>query len=269
MSSEEPDWDVLRIAVDFDDVLVPLTRHFLNFCEARGVRVNREATEMWWEKVLFPDSDYSSVRSYFDDFVSSPEWLELHDEPPSKACVTALRTLKSMHGCEMIVLSSRSKLHQGITERWVGRFLPDLFSEVILCGYYDEEQAGSSKLTKSDVCKLRGISFLIDDNWTYIDEVTKRSTELTAELVHEMNVISEFPIDESSKYEFKLKKIVGILFGSNSWTVSHREMARLRGEVICTDWRDLSPELLIGHGGWAVMPGKSGLRRIKWSLVAM
>jgi hypothetical protein len=239
-----------RLAIDFDDVLVPFTEHFLRFCEDLGIEVNKEATDMWWEGMMFPKSTYEEARGYFDSFTSSEAWKDLHDVAPSRACRVALESVKKACHCELLVLSSRSKDFQIITETWIERFFPGVFSRVILCGYYDTKDADgsivASKLTKAKVCELEQISFLVDDNYAHLLELAdpsfsplvlpKRATlDKTSEAVKPGLTI------------IRLGGTTGILFGSNSWTLHHKLDGAEKGMISCRDWRDFTPDFLRSH----------------------
>jgi 5'(3')-deoxyribonucleotidase len=156
------------IAIDFDDVLMPLLPvlvDYYNNKERTGdepiAHVDNFETYNYEQGFGIP---YNRVRSIFHNFTHSEEFKQLHVTAPSEDCITALEALSKTH--KLIVISARENRLQECTEEYLSKFLPNLFDSVHLCNSYGE----GTKKTKLQLMQETGATVLIDDNPTYIKQ---------------------------------------------------------------------------------------------------
>ena len=200
---------IKTIAIDFDDVLVPCMRTFVDFCFFENLAVGSlEALQSIDFSKIF-GCDYEKGQALFEAFVNSDHWTRMHATPPSESCLRKLKELKR-EGYRLIVVTAREHRFEEITRRYLDVYFDDIFDDVKLCNYYGKVDERNPRTTKAEMCRREGCSMLIDDNYAYVKEV-----------------------------ELALG-IRCILFGRNSWTrYWAKRIDREHGRVV-TEWDDIN-----------------------------
>ncbi len=155
------------IAVDFDDVIVPFMAPFLEWYNGfynKDIRLE-DTTTTKLDQLL--DCSYERSRDIFDTFASDiATQRKIHSVPPSEACVKVLTKLSEKY--RLVLVTAREHRFKDITRRYLMRFLPGVFQEIVLCNSYG---ASGKTTTKVQVCVEHNCFALIDDSLPYICEV--------------------------------------------------------------------------------------------------
>ena len=136
------------LAIDFDDVLCDTVRAFLDFNKSRyGVDAvyDKNCAE------VLHISDAEELKRW-EEFFALPEFC---DPKPTEHLAEDLRVLKGEY--RLIILTAREKEWKDQVSRWVGKYLPDIFEEIIFI-------ADLENTLKGGLCKHLDIYALVDDD---------------------------------------------------------------------------------------------------------
>lgn len=177
------------IGYDFDDVFVDFTRSLWRFSRERysiGVEDYNSLTSPHFEEVL--TSDKEKAHRIYQEFTEDQEaWHDLHElGNAADSCQAALQSLVTQ-GHTNVILSAREQSHAKITTAFVETFFEGLIAAVYLCNTYGKT---GQRFTKAEMCKLKGVKILVDDNLAHIEDVEANG-------------------------------LLGIPFGCNPWTRRH------------------------------------------------
>jgi uncharacterized HAD superfamily protein len=161
------------IAIDFDDVIVPFMQYFLTYCSGALQK------EFQWEDIhtlifseilgVTPDA----VNDLFDQFVNnSPEWVDLHNTKPSHECIEALTALKEQ-GHNLVIVTAREPRFEHVTRIYIHQYMDGLFDNVYFANCYSRS---GEKKTKLQLCQQLGCKILVDDNYSYLQELINNET---------------------------------------------------------------------------------------------
>lgn len=156
----------LNIAVDFDDVIVPLMKYFIYYCKnILNIDINIEDVESpIFSEILKCENDHA--KNIFDKFVESDYWNMLHSNEPDLDCKNKLIELKKI-GHKLYIVTAREHRFKNITEDYINKYLPNIFDSIHFGNHYGNN--GIIK-KKSEICKDLGCHILIDDNPNYISD---------------------------------------------------------------------------------------------------
>ena len=147
------------LAIDIDDVLYPFSKHFLMYANEK-LGQNKTLTDMVSYRLdtLYSVS-YLEIIDLLKDFMNEAFIMDLEPLPDS---VAAIKLLHKQY--DLQIITARLSAYREITERWIDKYFPNLFSDMHYCDYYALSPKNSSKTTKLEVCKKIGARCLIDDN---------------------------------------------------------------------------------------------------------
>lgn len=145
------------LAVDIDDVIAANAIAFIAYSNQRfGTHLTIDDYTEHWVQLWKVDNEEVDRRS-----------VEYHDS----GCIgtysiihgayEALKQLKDRY--RVIALTSRRSSTTQVTKDWLQQNYPDIFEDIIFCGFYDKNQSANLHLTKGDIAKNLGVDFLIDD----------------------------------------------------------------------------------------------------------
>ncbi len=148
------------IAVDVDDVLFPtndVMRQFIN--DTFGTNHTEDDYKIaeeykgYWEKVWGISHEEAEER--YAAFVKSGVLLK---GEPIHGSIEIITELEKTY--DFVVLSARHDDQVEVTHKWLLEHFPSTFKDVqFISGWYH-----GRKITKAEVCKQIGASYLIDDN---------------------------------------------------------------------------------------------------------
>jgi 5'(3')-deoxyribonucleotidase len=149
----------MKIGIDLDEVLVDFLPAFIEYHNAvYGTSLGREDffSYRYWE--IIGGTREEAIQKVHD-FHQTSYFKNLK---PIIGAQEALGLLR--RGNDLFIITSRQNSITEITRQWIGRYFPDIFSDVCLTNSYS--RSGDSK-TKKEYCDLLGIDFLIDDQLDY------------------------------------------------------------------------------------------------------
>ena len=143
-------FNMQRIAVDLDEVLVPLLKPMAEW--HRRELPKRKHPYLFRD--VFRVSEDESRRMLYE-FYRSPEFLYLQPILGSQRAMIHMR-----HGAEkMYIVTGRQNIAREQTERWIDRHFPGIFDDVILTNSFT-----SNEVSKVDICRSLAFDTIIDDN---------------------------------------------------------------------------------------------------------
>lgn len=148
------------IAVDIDDVLSPSAEAFIAYSNkvwGHDLAVD-DYHEEWggvWgvplEEAIRRSKLFHESTAYFEAFTCFDHALPV--------------LIKLSKRYKLVILTSRKAVLKEVTEAWLNKHFPDVFSEVIFAGIWDGDEHVYTQLHKSkaDMCRQVGADYLIDD----------------------------------------------------------------------------------------------------------
>jgi uncharacterized HAD superfamily protein len=146
------------IAIDIDDVLAAEAAFVIAYSNQHwNHRLTVDDYQEFWEAMWSVDHDEAERRS-----------IELHApgvegsyEPLAGACA-ALERLRERFN--LAVVTSRREMVRQETLDWLDRQIgKDVFSQVVFTGIWDTGVVGAHQLTKTEILRSFGVSYLVDD----------------------------------------------------------------------------------------------------------
>ncbi len=176
----------MRIAVDYDDVLIPFMESFLKWYN-HGNNTNhshRDNRSMDLSITFGKDIQYwvDQMNEFHSSGLSSQ--LDPHD-----SAIDVLRDLSGNH--DIVILTSRPVTHRSHLEKWIEINAGDVVTDLYMYDHKDQT-THTMDHNKGAKCIDIGASLLIDDHHGHID----------AALDHGVS---------------------GILYGDHAWNESHHE----------------------------------------------
>ena len=156
------------IWVDLDEVLAELLDHCL---EHHNYQINWKSISR--EKVLDYyihnlkefEIDLENAIAWFRDWINSDIW-KCNIKIVSWA-IEWVQKLKEKWYKLKIITARRAELYEDYTNKWIEKYYPNIFEEIIFANHFDEENTR----TKSEICKEHGIEIMIEDNPDYAKEL--------------------------------------------------------------------------------------------------
>jgi len=154
----------MKIAFDCDDVLVDFIGTFARFHnENYGTSLKRDDFHAFsFSKVLSISPDEGKRKSV--EFMESPH---LWNAAPISYSREVLEKIKNS-GNSLHLVTSRSELTRRITEEWIDRNFPNLFSEI----YFSRSTYTNPLMpNKANICKEIDAKILVEDNPDHLNNL--------------------------------------------------------------------------------------------------
>ncbi len=151
-----------KIAIDLDDTLVPTVEMLV--------------------KEMFKDKKFSLFKGYHS--ISNLSFEEkgllyiyirqtinkqdIEDFKPIEDSVSVIKKLAKEY--ELYIVTARNHDVKDHTQKWVNKYFPKCFKEIIFSKYHRPEKFFK---TKGEICKEKGIDLIIDDNYEHIIDCNK------------------------------------------------------------------------------------------------
>lgn len=90
---------------------------------------------------------------------------------PVKGARDALEAGKKA-GHRFVAITARGPKVQEATLRWIEKWYPGIFEQVVFCNYHDDSQP---QFTKEEMCHELGVQLMVDDNLHYARALAKAS----------------------------------------------------------------------------------------------
>jgi len=188
----------MKIAVDYDDVLVPFVNKFLAWHNER----NNTGYDVQAMEHFHFGRNFGGSEQMWTDSINVFHGLGLSAQlDPNEGAVEALRYLAKDH--DVVILTSRPSMHREHLEKWVDKHVSGIVGELHMFDGKDQTKPTTGH-NKGAVCREIGAGLLIDDNNGHIESAVSQG-------------------------------VGGILFGDHRWTQDHRhkyEGASNWGEAI-------------------------------------
>ncbi|CAM9402122.1 unnamed protein product, partial [Sphacelaria rigidula] len=153
------------IAVDVDEVLGHFVSQLCKFHnESYGTELSPDAFTSYQFHEVWGGTREEADRKV-SQFFASPHFLEGeqgHGIPAVKGAVEVLR--KHAENFELHVVTSRQNILREMTEVWVAKHYPEIFTKLHFGNHYSHE--GESR-SKPDLCRDIDAVMIIDDNVRY------------------------------------------------------------------------------------------------------
>jgi len=179
------------IAIDVDDVLAQHAESFIEYSNQKwGTSLTLDDYDEHWAKVW--QVDIAEALRRRDEFVSS----KVHDNFIAHTdSDTALKSLAERF--ELRIVTSRLLSMKEGTLEWIKQTYPGVFSEdhIHFAGIWDKLESNSHAMTKTDVLKQIGASYLIDDQLKHCYAASEAGVQAILFGNYGWNQVSDLPKD--------------------------------------------------------------------------
>lgn len=161
------------IAVDIDDVLAAEAEYVIAYSNKH------------WGHSLTLD-DYTEHWAFWGIDNMDPEFERRASELHLPGTVSSYRALPGAYDVlkelsrhyELIIVTSRRKIVEEETWQWLDEHFPNLFSRMILTGFWDNADDPNMHLhSKGDILHENGVAYLIDDQVKHCTSATKHGVK--------------------------------------------------------------------------------------------
>lgn len=145
------------ISLDFDDVICPITLHFIKWYNKNNnaaLRFEDITGELY---SLIGCTEKEEIEKWLLYF-SSSHYLKCK---PTQETIDILNKLKNEY--VLTIVCARDLEFQPFVEPWLQKYLPNIFEKTI---FIKENQKNQ---TKGEICKKIDSKLLVDDNFTHFD----------------------------------------------------------------------------------------------------
>ena len=153
----------MHIAVDLDEVLAETLDSIIIFHNKRYGTFHRKEQFLRYAFWTVWGGTRKQAIQKVHDFFCTPEADSIQPVEGARQTLTALRKA----GCRFSVVTARPDAFLSVTERWVERHFPDLFSGIYFTNHFG--QTGSVK-RKVDVCEELGARVLVEDDLRHVSD---------------------------------------------------------------------------------------------------
>ncbi|MCD4760221.1 hypothetical protein K8R33_05045 [archaeon] len=152
-----------RLAIDVDDVLLPLNQGFLQHHNQRyGTNLTLDNFDNYEVHKVISCTKDETVKRYNEYFRTDQH----RNTNPIEGAQQAIHLLNGNH--ELYIVTSRPEIIELETRGWLEKHFPQVFRDVKFtnrCSFYDDK-----KTTKAEICSDLGIDLLVDDCLDYVEE---------------------------------------------------------------------------------------------------
>lgn len=143
------------IAVDLDDVLAQHAVAFIQFSNERyGTNLEPHEYDDEWEN-LWGKTEWDEIMRRADGFHTHERTLSYGKIEEASPVLAALK-----QKYRLVIVTARPKHLIATTHEWLALHHADIFDEVHFVPIWEPD----NKVTKADICKQIGATFLIDDS---------------------------------------------------------------------------------------------------------
>lgn len=139
-----------------DEVICDTNQAMLDYHNNKyGTEFKKEQITTWSLETLYGYSSEEMSR-FLDDFFSSP----LHTS--AAPIIGAVEGIERLKDHELVVISARPEHIRDITEKWIMRHFPNIFSHIHLLGHADA--LGGMEKSKGELAVELGIDIFLEDS---------------------------------------------------------------------------------------------------------
>ena len=184
-----------KIGVDLDEVIYPFVREFLKFNKKYyKTRVKKGDIKSYnFSDILNCTDEEKNKRNY--------EFYEkggLESGHPLGKSRSVLKKHTKKH--TFIAITSRSDIFEESTKRWLDRHYPGVFEELVLCNSHPYDP--KKEISKSQVCKDRGVGLMIEDLPRNVLECSDKGISVLMVGDYPWNKIDDLPENVKRVYDW-------------------------------------------------------------------
>lgn len=148
----------MKIAIDLDEVLVPMLSHLkVHYEKQYNRKIPRPLKTSKYDFATIFDITPRQAQWLVYSFYSSDEHKKIQALPGTKETLLLWKSL----GYDLYIITSRQLYSRKYTYDLVKQNFGNVFEDIIYC---NSHSLLGDKIEKSDVCNTLGIDVLIDDN---------------------------------------------------------------------------------------------------------
>ena len=148
----------MKIAIDLDEVLVPMLSHLkVHYEKQYNRKITKTLKPIEYDFATIFDITPRQAQWLVYSFYSSDEHKKIRALPETKETLLLWKSL----GYDLYILTSRQSYSRKYTYDLVKRNFGNVFEDIIYC---NSHSLLGDKVEKGDVCDALGINILIDDN---------------------------------------------------------------------------------------------------------
>ncbi len=143
-----------RIAIDVDEVLVPMFHTLSNYHQKQSNRqVKMPVRHPYRYSHALGVTEKESTK-LVQDFYETDEFRNMR---PLTGAIEGIASLKNAH--DLVVVTGRHNESIDATHEWLNRWFDGCFGDTVFCNHFTERA-----IDKASVCKDMGIDVIIDDS---------------------------------------------------------------------------------------------------------
>lgn len=158
------------IAIDLDDVLSETTASIIKYHNSRyGTTLKIEDFYCYdWNKIW--GGTWEEAMQKWHDFTQTDEFQNL---PTVTGASDAIKKLSKEN--KLIIVTSRLEHLEKDTVKWIDKFFPQIFKDIYVNKH---ASSGTTRYTKSEICKKINATILIEDNLEYAKDCCSNNIEV-------------------------------------------------------------------------------------------
>lgn len=158
------------IAIDIDDVIAANAASFTAYSNQKyGTSLTIDDYQEHWSEVWKVEHEEVNRRA-----IEYHESGHIATYPVIDGAYEALQELKKRF--KLIAVTSRRNSINQLTKDWLQKHYPNIFDDIIFCGFFDTEHSGIHH-TKGDVIKDLHAEYFIDDQIKHVMAVAQNGTK--------------------------------------------------------------------------------------------
>ena len=156
------------IWIDLDEVLAESITYILQYHKNKinGKTVNIEDIKNYYIYEIFDISKDDAIQWFREPTLHDINKLEIK---PVQWAKKKLEELKNKWYILKIITARRLDLFWEYTHKWINKYFPEFFDEIIFANYFSENQKN-----KSEICGENNIEHMIEDNFHYAKELAEQ-----------------------------------------------------------------------------------------------
>jgi len=148
----------MKIGIDLDgvvvDIMTPILKYYNEKYDVSFTYSDLFSHDLWNVFSITREESTSRVLEIMDG-------LEFDEIEARDGAIETLRKLSENN--ELVVVTSRPVSFEEKTTKWIGKYLPGVFSGVFFTNQYSKDSK-DKQTTKSAICRAEGVEILLEDH---------------------------------------------------------------------------------------------------------
>jgi len=159
----------MKIGIDIDNTIAPTFKTIVDYMNKKySLNKNPKHSKRPSGYDLF-HSDFNSFYSDWKEFIESKDHISMK---PITGSTRIIKKLSEKH--EIYILTARASYQRIPTILWIDKHYKNKFKEILFLDYHNNDNR-KPIFTKGDLCKKFKIEVMIEDDFSQILDISKKS----------------------------------------------------------------------------------------------